>query len=417
MPILNTFNSLSINSLKATLISAVTGCPLYKLVSSDNVANGVIGWSVAISGDGNTAILGAPTNIQTTATTVMPGNCYIFVKIGSNWIQQQKISLTGTNHLGQSVDISYDGNTVIIGGYWNLGNGGAYVYVRTGTTWALQASLPTSGNGFGWDVCISADGNTICVAAPYTTINDIGIVTVFSRTGITWNQTQSITRGMDCEEFGAAISLSDDGSILAIGCKWATETLTPARTIGGAVFIYQKNGNVYSPGTILMPKLYNANLFGLQIKVSGDGKTISILGNEIIAPSTTVSTYCYVYSNAGGWQLQQKIISPAPVTNSTNGLISLSYDGNKMIIGSPLATPLDNNGVPITSLYGSGAVYQYSRTNSVWSEVGRLWPCDAAYGQNTGFSVDMSSDGSAILVGSPYNNINGTTYKGSAYIW
>src|SRR5207247_1774974 len=129
------------------------------------------GWSVAISGD--TMVIGAPgedsnaTGVngnQTNNSALNSGAAYVFVRDGTNWVQQAylKASNTGANDVfGFSVAIS--GDTVVVGARWEASNatgvngnqsnnsasaaGAAYVFVRSGTNWMQQAYLKASNTG------------------------------------------------------------------------------------------------------------------------------------------------------------------------------------------------------------------------------------------------------------------------------
>jgi hypothetical protein len=88
--------------------------------------------------------------------------------------KQQGDKLVGTGNIeaarqGSSVAVSADGNTAIVGGYSDNSNqGAAWVYTRTGSGWSQQGNkLVGTGNigaaGQGYSVAISADGNTAIV--------------------------------------------------------------------------------------------------------------------------------------------------------------------------------------------------------------------------------------------------------------
>jgi hypothetical protein len=125
------------------------------------------GYSVALSADGNTAIVGGY------ADNTVQGAAWVYTRSGSTW-SQQGAKLVGTGNTGAAqqgygVTLSADGNTAIVGGYAdNTVQGAAWVYTRSGSTWSQQgAKLVGTGNTGaarqGWSVAISADGNTAIV--------------------------------------------------------------------------------------------------------------------------------------------------------------------------------------------------------------------------------------------------------------
>jgi hypothetical protein len=138
-----------------------------KLVGTGTVGLAEQGWSVALSGDGNTAIVGG------LADDRISGAAWIYTRSGDAWTQQGS-KLVGTGVIGSaghgfSVALSSDGNTAIVGGpYDNSNAGAAWVYARSGTVWTQQGSklIGTGAVGAaaqGSSVALSADGNTAIV--------------------------------------------------------------------------------------------------------------------------------------------------------------------------------------------------------------------------------------------------------------
>ena len=118
-------------------------------------------------------------------------------------------------------------------------SGAAYVFVKTGDTWAQQAyvkaSNTQSSDKFGFAIALSGDGNTMAVSATLEDSNARGIngnqqdnsaessgaVYVFVRTGTTWAQ-QAYIKASNAEmldQFGWSVALNHDGSTLAVGAQ------------------------------------------------------------------------------------------------------------------------------------------------------------------------------------------------------
>ena len=103
----------------------------------------------------------------------------MFARSGSTWAQQAKLTASDgaiDDYFGWSVAIS--GSTVIVGAPYNTSQiGAAYVFTRSGSTWAQQAELNAFdgavGDEFGYSVVIS--GPTVAVGAP----SGVGAVYVF----------------------------------------------------------------------------------------------------------------------------------------------------------------------------------------------------------------------------------------------
>ncbi len=145
------------------------------------------GCSVAVSGD--TVVVGAldedsdVTGVDGTAdNTNRPGSgaAYVFVRSGTAWSQQAylKASNTGSNDgFGVSVGISRD--VIVVGAQFESSaatgldgdqsddsvsrTGAAYVFARTGTTWAQAAYVkaPSNGAGRSFGVATAVSGDTV----------------------------------------------------------------------------------------------------------------------------------------------------------------------------------------------------------------------------------------------------------------
>ena len=204
-----------------------------ELLASDRATNDVFGISVALSADGNTALIGAYNKSDSLPTaTTQNGAAYVFVRSGTSWTQQQKLlaSDKATNDwFGYSVALSADGNTALIGANNKSDNGAAYVFVRSGTSWTQQqkllASDKASGDSFGISVELSADGNTALVGAPGksdslpTATTQNGVVYVFVRSGTSWTQQQKLLASDKAsgDNFGISVAVSADGNTALAG--------------------------------------------------------------------------------------------------------------------------------------------------------------------------------------------------------
>jgi hypothetical protein len=138
-----------------------------KLVGSgavSGVGNAWQGWSVSLSADGNTAIIGAVADNNNT------GAVWIWTRNGGIW-SQQSAKLTGSGNvgaalLGTSVSLSGDGDTALVGG--NGGAGATWIWKRSGGTWTQQFTTLVGSGAVGdaqqgTSVSLSADGNTAII--------------------------------------------------------------------------------------------------------------------------------------------------------------------------------------------------------------------------------------------------------------
>ena len=152
-----------------------------KLVGSATTAIFQEGTSVAISGDGNTAALGAP--IQDGV-----GAVWIFTRSGGVWTQQGPklvgAGASGAALQGRSEALSMDGNTLLVGGPAdNKGVGAAWIFTRANGGWTqkgnkLVGSGAVGGSDQGESVALSADGTTALVGGDFDN-NNAGATWVF----------------------------------------------------------------------------------------------------------------------------------------------------------------------------------------------------------------------------------------------
>jgi hypothetical protein len=141
---------------------------------------------IALSSDGNTALIGLAEGIEAV------GSAFVFARSGSNWAQQGPELLPndaiGEDVFGSSVALSGDGNLALIGDSTdNEGVGAAWLFNRSGSTWTQQGEKLSgkgeSGTGkFGSGVALSSDGNTALVGGPYDS-EGVGAAWVFRRSG------------------------------------------------------------------------------------------------------------------------------------------------------------------------------------------------------------------------------------------
>jgi hypothetical protein len=132
------------------------------------------GSSVALSDDGLTAIIGAPGS-----NSIDSGQARIYRWNGAVWVQRGTAihGEAAGDYFGYSVALSADGLTAIIGAPSNDGTGGvnsysghARIYEWDGTGWLKRGDDidgEAAGDQSGWSVALSADGDTAIIGAPY----------------------------------------------------------------------------------------------------------------------------------------------------------------------------------------------------------------------------------------------------------
>jgi len=352
------------------------------------------GYSVSLSGDGNTAVVGGPFDSDGA------GAAWVYTRSGGVWSQQGP-KLVGTGALGYalqgySVSLSGDGNTAIVGGVADNGNAGAtWVYTRSGGVWSQQAKLVGTGAVIppqasqGHSVSLSDDGNTAVVGGPNDN-NNAGAAWVFTRSGGVWSQQAKLvgagTEGPISVSQGASVSLSGDGNTAVVGGPGDNDET-------GAAWVFTRSGGVW---TQQGSKLVGADVVGpgaaeqgYSVSLSGDGNTAIVGG----IGDHTLGGAAWVFTRSGGvWNQQAKLVGAdvvAPGFAEQGYSVSLSGDGNTAIVGGPF----DSN--------SAGAAWVFTRSGGVWTQRGpKLVGSGAIIFGALGDSVALSGDARTAIVGS-----------------
>lgn len=374
-----------------------------KLVGTGAVGNANQGVSVSISSDGNTAIVGGHGDNN------FAGAAWVYTRSGSVWTQQGN-KLVGTGavgifpYQGYSVSLSADGNTAIVGGWGdNSGVGAAWVYTRSSGIWTQQGSKLV-GTGFvsgingvrqGASVSLSADGNTAIVGG-WGDNSGAGAAWVFTRSGGVWTQQGSKLVGTGAVNSsngawqGYSVSVSSDGNTALVGGLFDNDG-------AGAVWVYTLSGSVWTQqgNKLIGTGAVGTAEQGTSVSLSSDGNTAIVGG---FADSNAAGA-AWVYTRSGSVWAQQgsKLVG----TGAVNGFIgaaqgtsvSLSSDGNTAIVGGPN----DNS--------ATGAAWVYTWSGGVWTQQGSKFVGTGPVGSaRQGTSVSLSSDGNTAIVGGPDDN-------------
>jgi hypothetical protein len=170
------------------------------------------------------------------------GEAYVFVREGSSWeleapLQRKKPPQYSWEGLGTSVAI--EGDTAVVGSpaFEPAAGGSAFVYVRTGSTWSqekrIKPSDGTIGNFFGWSVSMS--GDMVFVGAPWLS-QGVCATYLYRRVGTTWSELMSLAHPSpgSRDEWGSSVAIS--GGYVVVGAR--TDS-TPAGLYSGSAFAYR----------------------------------------------------------------------------------------------------------------------------------------------------------------------------------
>jgi cysteine-rich repeat protein len=367
----------------------------------------------------------------------------------------------GADEFGISVALSADGSTMAVGAInedssaTGVGgdqfnddardSGAVYVYTHSGQQWNQQAYIKASVTGFadsfGLKVALSADGSTLAVGAPLEdsaatgidgvptndAAEDSGAVYVYTRSGTMWTQ-QAYIKASNTgrfDNFGLSLSLSADGSTLAVGAQFEASAATgiggdqsdDSRFGAGAVYVFTRAGTTWNEQAYIKASATDFNdLFGCSVSLSNDGATLAVgaeaedggttgIGGDPDDDSAPNAGAAYVFTrNNTAWSQQAYVKASNTGAEDIYGFsVALAGDGATLAVGAPweasAATGIDGPGDD-NSVGQSGAVYVYTRSGAAWSQQAYVKASNAKP-QDFGWSVALSNDGSMLLVGAP----------------
>jgi hypothetical protein len=268
-------------------------------MGSDTTIN--FGSSVKLSNNSNVLFVGAPLRDGSSLTNA--GKVYIYTRSGSTWTYSTSIvssDLSANDWFGWSLDLSSDGTTLVVGAPGEsiavnpFSNGAVYIFTGSGTSWTqqggkLNASDPGSGDNLGLTVAVSSNGNTVLASAPSWNSSNIGsgAVYVFTRSGTTWSQLQrlNVPSLTGNEDYYRGMSLSPDGNTIVVGASGADISPYDA---SGAVYVYSRSGSTFSLiQTILPDDAVSSTRFGLATVLNSTGDL------AVLTFNTPVRTYIY----------------------------------------------------------------------------------------------------------------------------
>jgi trimeric autotransporter adhesin len=365
---------------------------LVTLTPCDGTLTDGFGFSTATSADGNTVVVTAP-------QAAGGGAAYVFVKpakLGWNSSSAMQAAaklmastetlLTPTNTIGfgKSVGISEDGSTIVVSD-WNGVSPGLYIFLRPSTGWAqylvLKESAKLHTTGFTCD--ISGDGGTIAVSDDAS--GGSAFVFVMPSTG--WASTsqanaelyESTPSGGDT--FGSSVSVSGDGSTVAVGDFGWADT--------GAVYVYVRRANgwsdTYETGRLIGLDAQLGDNFGSSESISSDGSTI-VAGAPGSSPNFPPGKAFIFTRPADGW---------GDITGVQVAELAAS-DGGRAF-GSAVTTNSNGNYVAVTNYGVTGSIAAEGYSAYVFSEPPTGWAMTTGTAQFPASGIGVSGDGSIFL--------------------
>ncbi|MEH6536846.1 MAG: T9SS type A sorting domain-containing protein [Psychroserpens sp.] len=315
------------------------------------------------------------------------------------------------DQLGRSVNLSSDGSIMAIGANRNDDNGGlsghVRIYENQSGTW-VQIGQDIDGEAAddqsGWSVSLSSDGSIVAIGAERNdgNGNDSGHVRIYENQSDTWVQIgQDIDGEAVGDESGGSVSLSSDGTVVAIGARGNDGNGTSS----GHVRIYENQGGTWVQIGQDIDGEAESDLSGLGVSLSSTGSIIAIGAGGNDANGSN-SGHVRIYENQSDtWTQIGQDIDGETALDQSGTSVSLSSDGSIVAIGARLN---DGNG------NSSGHVRIYEIQSDIWVQIGQDIDGEEAV-SFSGSDVSLSSDGSIVAIGAP-NNLN-TSVSGHVRIY
>jgi len=304
--------------------------------AGQETGEGEFGSSVAISADGNTVLVGAPGDNSNA------GAAWVFTRVGTTWSQQGG-AITGSGEkgagqFGAGVALSGEGNAALIGAPRdNSDTGSVWTLTRTSGAWSegvttLTGSPEEEGAGFfGSSVAISADGTTALVGAEGDSSNK-GAGWVFIQGAGGWTQQGPKLTGIGesgASELGSSAALSQHGGVALLGGPQDDSAV-------GSVWAFARSGTTWSQtgGKLSPSDPSEASRFGHTVALSASGDK-ALVGGPFDGKGHPGAAWVFAPFGTGWSQLGHK----TTVTESTEGSVSyglgLSADGDTVVLGGP----------------------------------------------------------------------------------
>ena len=382
----------------------------FKITASDAAADDHGGESVSISGD--YAVVGARLDDNDNGTDA--GSVYIFKRTGTSWTQEAKL-LASDGAAGDwfGLFVSISGDYVVVGARRDDDNGAesgsAYVFKRTGTSWAQEAKLlplkldgtsdGAAGDRFGVSVSVYGDYVVVGAWLDDDKGTDSGSAYVFKRSGTSWAEEEKLlaSDGAEFDNFGSSISIY--GDYVFVGAVGDNDNGRRS----GSVYVFKRTSTGWAEEAKLLPSDgATEDWFGWSVSISGN---YAVVGARLDGDNGNRSGSAYVFKRTStSWAEEAKLLASDGAADDQFG-VSVSISGDYAVVGAFFH---DDSGDR------SGSAYFFKRTSTSWAEEAKILASDGAVLDLFGRSVSISGD--YAIVGAPLDTDNGIR-SGSAYLY
>eukprot|EP00980_Cylindrotheca_fusiformis_P020832 scaffold7826_cov101-Cylindrotheca_fusiformis.AAC.2 len=349
--------------------------------------------------------LGERPSVVVSEPTVAPTSLPVAFDVRSTWIGRSREIDEGI--IGGSVSLSSNGRFLAYGAVNMDSVGAVAVYDMTDEASRIgELSGDEVGGGFGQAVSLSGDGRTLAVGIPFSaneTIPNVGRVRVFvyDESTVSWSQI-----GLDIEptgrealdddhhqyfyeqpEFGRSVSLSFEGTVLAVGSRGYIEKS------GGQVDVFRlENGEWVQMGNPIFGQYGSYGNVGWAVSLSSDGMRLAVAANTDESRFDEAGAGRIYEFVDGTWQQLGQALIGEGRHDMFGTSIALSGDGNTVAIGSIRNS---NDG---GKQAGHVRIFEYDSNEATWILLGKPI-IGRSPGGRCGSAVSLSYDGKTVAVG------------------
>lgn len=301
------------------------------------VGGDLSGESVSLSSDGSRVAIGAPSNNGNGDNS---GHVRVFENIAGSWVQVgQDIDGESLGDLsGFNVVLSADGNTVASGGHFNSDNGSLSGQVRVfefiNGSWEQlgQDINGQQGEQLSRGISFSADASVIAIGAPGNNPSGgLSYVKVYENISGNWvQQGQTLFGESGGDEFGFKVSLSADGTVLAVAAPGNNGNGSNS----GQVRVFENIGGSWEQIGDDIDGEATGDELGWSVNISSEGDIVAV-GAPFNIDAGVDSGHVRVYQNVGGnWQQLGVDIDGEAMEDRSGASTSLSADGRTLAVGA-----------------------------------------------------------------------------------
>jgi hypothetical protein len=393
-----------------------------------DAANDYSGRSVAISSNGKIVAIGASGNDGENGGAEDSGHVRVFDISGATprQIGNDIYGEAAGDFSGGAVAISSDGSRVAIGAFGNsnditgqAGHVRVFDFVSITDTWTKVGNDidgEAAGDFSGYALAISADGSRVAIGADGNTNDNTGQsghvrVFDFDLSSDTWTKVGQDIDGRAANDlFGISVALSSDGDRVVIGAIG-----TPNQFGSGGIPGYVRVFDAVSSSTGGSDEIswdqiggdidgdVEGDQFGYSVAISWDGTRIVIgaVGHDLDGrdQSGVVRAFDLI---GGAWTKVGQDIGGETEGDFVGYSVAISKDGNRVAIGAVGSLGTTNAGSNYVRVFD---LVSKDESSDTWNQIGEEIPGEKA-GDDSGVSVTISSDGSRVAIGAPFNDGN-----------